>query len=196
MKLFVAFDFPDEVKDAIEMSITSDMKSLFTGARWSKKEKYHVTLVFLGDVPESIVPDIKSAMDSCSDYAPMLLQIGTFDRFVKNGILFRGISVDNEVKQFRTRLISVLMEKGLDLGKEAKSKEGTESSGETVLSWTPHLTIARNARLTEEQELTFTSLSPPQDVSFTATEFTLMLSEEACYVPLHRTAFSTSSSSS
>jgi 2'-5' RNA ligase len=58
MRLFIALDLPDALKDRL-----SALKTTLPGATWVRRETYHLTLRFLGDdVPEARLPALKSAL--------------------------------------------------------------------------------------------------------------------------------------
>lgn len=59
MRLFVAAFVPDEAKDAV-CSYVRSLGRLVGGVKWESREKLHVTLRFLGEVPESAVGDIST----------------------------------------------------------------------------------------------------------------------------------------
>ena len=65
MRLFIAAFLPEETKDAL-FRYANSFRDLVQGVRWEPKEKFHVTLKFLGDVEESrlvgISTDIGSAV--------------------------------------------------------------------------------------------------------------------------------------
>lgn len=65
MRLFIAAFLPEETKDAL-FRYANSFRDLVQGVRWEPKEKFHVTLKFLGDVEESrlvgISADIGSAV--------------------------------------------------------------------------------------------------------------------------------------
>jgi RNA 2',3'-cyclic 3'-phosphodiesterase len=49
LRLFLAVDVPDEVRDALASSV-APLRSAIPGARWAPPENWHVTLKFLGSV--------------------------------------------------------------------------------------------------------------------------------------------------
>jgi RNA 2',3'-cyclic 3'-phosphodiesterase len=61
MRIFVAIDIPEEARESIE-EIKSDFKPL-RGLRFVEKDNIHITLKFLGEVDEEIIPDMISALE-------------------------------------------------------------------------------------------------------------------------------------
>lgn len=65
LRLFVACELPDEVKRALGR-IQDDLRSALSGGavrlRWVRPESVHVTLKFLGEVEETRVAEITSAL--------------------------------------------------------------------------------------------------------------------------------------
>ena len=63
MRLFVAAFLPEETKDALFRYVDS-FRDLVRGVRWEPREKFHVTLRFLGDVEESRLAGISTDIGS------------------------------------------------------------------------------------------------------------------------------------
>jgi 2'-5' RNA ligase len=58
MRLFIALNFDEEVKDALAVP-QERLRSLAAGGSFSRRENLHLTLAFLGETPESRVPAIQ-----------------------------------------------------------------------------------------------------------------------------------------
>lgn len=63
LRLFIAAFLPEEAKDALSRYVQS-LRSFLQGVRWEPREKFHVTLRFLGDVDESCLEDISTDVGS------------------------------------------------------------------------------------------------------------------------------------
>jgi 2'-5' RNA ligase len=61
MRVFIAVDLPDEIRKALG-DVQRDLKSLTTTARWVAPESIHITLKFIGEVPEKRLDDIYDAV--------------------------------------------------------------------------------------------------------------------------------------
>ena len=138
MRLFIAIEFPKEIKDYIEES-TKLLKASCKSGNFSLKENYHLTLVFIGEVPSSRVKDITAVVDDC-ECKPFDLQIGEFSRFKCNDgdILFRKLNTPNELLRLQSSLHEELLEKGFTLQER---------------NFCPHITLARRATLLNEIRL-------------------------------------------
>lgn len=77
MRVFIALNIPDKMRDNFERS-ASQFKDLATGGNFTKKENYHVTLHFLGNVEPSNLIYIQSAMDAIKDLPAPRLAISQF----------------------------------------------------------------------------------------------------------------------
>lgn len=67
MRLFVAVVPPDDVLDRL----ASLRRPARPGVRWTRREQWHVTLRFLGEVDEAAVPALVAALDAAPlDAAP------------------------------------------------------------------------------------------------------------------------------
>ena len=72
MRVFVALELPSKTKDNLERS-SNQFAELATGGNFVKKDNFHVTLHFIGNVAESQLIYIQSAMDAVRDlHAPEL----------------------------------------------------------------------------------------------------------------------------
>lgn len=98
VRLFVACEVPDEVKDAIG-GITRSLKDRSGNAvRWINPEGVHVTLKFLGEVPVKKLPAIKLAIqEAVVGHQPFELEfsnIGTFGGREGLRIMWVGVAGD------------------------------------------------------------------------------------------------------
>lgn len=78
MRLFIAVDIPTEVRDSIE-NIKLDFKPL-RGLRFVEKDNIHITLKFLGEVEEEIIPDMISSLAAVK-FKPFKLSISKMGVF-------------------------------------------------------------------------------------------------------------------
>ncbi|HXT11704.1 MAG TPA: RNA 2',3'-cyclic phosphodiesterase [Candidatus Angelobacter sp.] len=75
-RLFVAISPPEAVKDEIEKA-QKEMRGALPGnvVRWTKREQFHLTLKFLGNVAEARVAELVEALrGACLDFPPLLLR--------------------------------------------------------------------------------------------------------------------------
>lgn len=62
MRLFVAVDVPQALKDAIEAGVVDVLRERVEGARWTRQEGRHLTLKFLGNVDDERVEEVAAAL--------------------------------------------------------------------------------------------------------------------------------------
>ncbi len=133
MKMFRAFI-------AVEVPFTEELKNLWgevkaSGARVKmvEPENVHITLKFLGNIPENLVPEIlKAITKSCSGISPFKVSLtgcGAFPTPNRPRVVWVGVSEGEE----ELKRIAYSLEKELSkLGFEKEKRE-----------FVPHLTIAR-----------------------------------------------------
>jgi 2'-5' RNA ligase len=74
MRLFLAIDFPDELKARIARNIEILKDFIPKGIKWVDKKNLHVTFKFLGDVNERILEDIYTSVEGvASVHAPFTI---------------------------------------------------------------------------------------------------------------------------
>ena len=76
VRLFVACEVPDDVKDTIADVIQQLRAKSGVDVRWIRAEGVHVTLKFLGEVPVKKLPQVKLAVqEAVVGHSPFDLQI-------------------------------------------------------------------------------------------------------------------------
>ena len=161
MRIFIAVNFPEDVKDALCGDMAGLRERSVTG-NFSLRENLHLTLAFLGEVHPRRVMDIRRVMDSviCPASDAGISGFGSFGRGDER-LLWRGLRLDPKVRAMRDRLISGLKEAGFTPDDKP---------------FKPHITIARRACYPPEfSEKDFaSSLS---DIPFRIEAISLMRSE-------------------
>jgi RNA 2',3'-cyclic 3'-phosphodiesterase len=98
LRLFVACEVPDEVKETIHQVIEGLRAKSGTDVRWIRPEGVHVTLKFLGEVPAKKLPAVKLAIqEAVVGHSPFELEfsnIGTFGGREGLRIMWVGIAGD------------------------------------------------------------------------------------------------------
>ena len=98
VRLFVACEVPDDVKDTIGEVIEGLRQKSGTDVRWIRPEGVHVTLKFLGEVNTKKLPAIKLAIqEAVVGHSPFELEfstIGTFGGREGLRIMWVGIAGD------------------------------------------------------------------------------------------------------
>jgi len=135
MRLFIAVNFGVKVKKRLAETIYALKKNLVKG-NFSECDNLHVTLEFLGEMPESRTEIIKECMDAAAD-SEFDIKIGHLGRFKRpeGDIYWRHISADDELYELQSRLHILLKKCGFSLEKR---------------QFKPHLTLGRKMRAPAE----------------------------------------------
>jgi RNA 2',3'-cyclic 3'-phosphodiesterase len=130
MRLFVALDLPAEIRDAI-VKASASLRSEAAGARWSKPEAMHVTLKFLGETDENLLPQIKAALERAvsSDAVSLRLRgVGFFPEEKRPRVMWCDVEASPNLAELAAEIEKSL----LPLGFEAEARR-----------YVPHITLAR-----------------------------------------------------
>ena len=108
MRLFVAVEVPAVVRDAVA-AVVAPLREAAPGLKWVAPERYHLTLVFLGSVSESVVdPVVAATASACAGVGSFSLsldgRLGTFGRRV----LWAGLVPSPELTALAGRVASSL----------------------------------------------------------------------------------------
>jgi len=175
MRLFVGLEIPETVKSHLAM-----LMSGVGGARWQSAEQMHITLRFIGEVGQSRLPDINSALGRIRvpAFQLQLRGVDIFGEVNKPRSLWTGVEPAAPIQHLRDKVEQALVRTGLP-GETRKFK--------------PHLTLARFGR--EKPRRLADYLTGHNDfatVTFPVTEFVLFESllghTGSTYVPLERYA--------
>lgn len=175
MRLFIAIEFPENIKTALEQSAALVRGACGRGS-FTRRENFHLTLAFLGDTAPARIGDLTRLMDDCPS-PPVPLTVGHMGRFKRRegDILWRQIKADERLFQLQDMLASRLRANGFPLEDR---------------QFKPHLTLARRAVLKDGVTLRDLSAQMP-DLTYTAHAMTLMHSHQlngrTVYTPLHHT---------
>jgi len=157
MRLFIAINFPDEIKATIA-EIRDSLKASALRGNFSFDENLHLTLVFLGECDFRQTEAIKTVMDDTifSEFTLMLDKVGYFKRDGGN-TWWIGLKENKSLSDLQADLTKRLRQMGFTLENR---------------KYTPHVTIAREVRMPSG----FIKPEIPQD-SFIVTSVELMKSE-------------------
>lgn len=125
IRLFVAIPLPERVR--------ADLAALacgLPGAQWTATDNYHLTLRFIGEVEESLYPDIAGSLASirAEDFAFRLAGLDYFGDRRRPRILYARVEAPDALAQLQKRIENVLVRGGL-------VPEGRR--------YHPHVTLAR-----------------------------------------------------
>lgn len=137
MRLFTAVVPPAAVLDALGTAVEA-ARPTARALRWAPREQWHVTLLFLGEVPDERVDAVAEELGRVAVRHPaMSLSLrggGTFPtKPVRSRVLWAGLDGDTEAL---TALANDLRDAAAGLGIPVEDRR-----------YTPHLTVAR-ARIT------------------------------------------------
>jgi 2'-5' RNA ligase len=135
MRLFIAADVPDPVRDALAAE-QARMKSALAGSgssvKWVKPEHAHLTLVFMGNVEDARVPAVIDAIGADVDQPPfdaLFEGAGVFPPRGAPRVLWVGVGIgEPELMALQHVLASRVAALGLAIEDRA---------------FHPHLTLAR-----------------------------------------------------
>lgn len=131
MRLFVAVNLPAAEKLRIA-ALLDQLRDLQSPVRWLDGESLHITMKFLGEVPETEVPSITSALDRCVANANVfdvdVSGFGAFPSVSRPRIFWIGVEPSNAL---------IELQQNVEAGLERLNFEPEERG------YTPHITIGR-----------------------------------------------------
>ncbi|NYZ13034.1 RNA 2',3'-cyclic phosphodiesterase [Azospirillum sp. RWY-5-1] len=125
LRLFVALDFPDDIRRRL-----AGLGGGVPGARWTEEENLHLTLRFIGEVPDDMAGDIDAALAGVTAPAFDLTLdgVGVFGAGRASRVLWAGVERSEPLIHLQSKIESALVRAGL-APEERK--------------FTPHVTLAR-----------------------------------------------------
>lgn len=191
MRLFVALDIPADVREQLTV-LQRQLKPFAPQARWSRTEGLHVTLKFLGEVPEPRLPEVITQLRTVQ--APTLdfsvRSLGFFPDARAARVFWAGIESGPELAALAHQVDKALARAGVAPEEHA---------------FHPHLTLARTGSGRPQRDRSdapnagfaalqahLSSLPMPDFGTITAREFLLYESKlgpgGSIYTPLERFA--------
>lgn len=125
IRLFVALDFPEDVRQRLV-----GLGGGVPGARWTEADNLHLTLRFIGEVPEDQTAEIDDALSEISAPAfdVTLDGVGVFGSNRNARVLWAGVERSDALSHLQSKVESALVRCGLP-AEERK--------------FSPHITLAR-----------------------------------------------------
>jgi len=182
MRLFLAIELPEEVRRHLDL-VRDELDrgcGLFHDASWVKRENWHVTLRFLGEVPDAQIPELTSALeDVSSDSISLLAERMLY--FPKRGpVHVIGVEIGGETGRL-DNLHAQIESRCEELGFPKQRRR-----------FTGHITLARPKHLGASIRGVALAKQFPGP-AFVATQFLLIQSEPtpqgSRYTPIHRQKF-------
>jgi 2'-5' RNA ligase len=128
MRLFFAVDLPDQVRHELAV-VQNALKPLTDSARWVSTDSIHITLKFLGEVPEKVLDDIDTALAGLS-WKPFTVTVHGVGFFPGN----------RSPRVFWAGMEAPTMQ---DLAEELDSRMGRIGFDQEKRAFRPHITLAR-----------------------------------------------------
>lgn len=132
IRTFICLEIPKKVQAEIENKVTAPLRATGAGCSWVKADNLHLTLKFLGDVPETMLADIfesvKNSAGHFDRFHANLEKVGTFGGKIPR-VVWVGIGGDVE------KITQLANEIDKDLSKLGFERESRPFS--------PHLTVGR-----------------------------------------------------
>lgn len=101
MRLFLALNIEGEVRRRC-YDATARLRTARPDVRWVDESKLHLTLKFLGDQPDALVPKLTAAMDQAASRSKtmdlLLGSIGAFPNFRQPRVVWMGVSPDPKLE--------------------------------------------------------------------------------------------------
>ena len=110
MRLFVALDLPFALREAL-----SRLAGGLPGARWVPPDNYHLTLRFLGEVPNFVAEEIDHALAvlRVKRFSLALSGTGTFERSGRTVSLWAGVVREPALDHLQSKIETALQRAGL-----------------------------------------------------------------------------------
>ncbi|MGB9824711.1 MAG: RNA 2',3'-cyclic phosphodiesterase [Candidatus Hydrothermia bacterium] len=132
MRVFLAFDIPEDIKTEIYQILVEKKKHL-SGVKWVERENLHITCKFLGEVNtqqlESLDKMLKEHFNKGLSVKIRLSGFGTFPNLKWPRVLWIGVEGEKE--------------KILEIWKKVEDITRQMKIGEPEKDYIPHLTIGR-----------------------------------------------------
>ncbi len=140
MRMFVAIVPPVGALEHLEEFLTP-RQEVDAGLRWTAPEQWHITLAFMGQVPERVVEDLQARLERAAarrtPFEATIAGGGAFPNPAQAKVLYAGVDVGASREEIRRMATGA---------RAAANKSGAETGGGR---FHPHLTLARIRRPTE-----------------------------------------------
>lgn len=83
IRIFIALKIPEDIQIKI-LNYCSDVIENATRYRWETKEKIHLTLKFIGDIKDEILPEIVDELNFVKRYSSFNCTISRFEFFFRD----------------------------------------------------------------------------------------------------------------
>jgi len=128
MRVFIAVDIPDKIRKTLG-DVQRELRPLTSSARWVAPESIHITLKFVGEIPEKRLDDIDTALAGLS-WKPFTITVrgvGFFPGMRSPRVFWAGMEAPT-MEGLAEQLDTLMERSGFEKEKRA---------------FRPHLTLAR-----------------------------------------------------
>lgn len=133
-RLFLSIDVPDYVRDSLQSLYEENLR----GFHWVPRERFHMTLKFIGDIPGQFQKDVEAALDPIrvQSFLLPIEGIGCFPTIGKPHAVWAGVSSAHpRLFQLHKRIDDALFGIGIEPEKRI---------------YHPHITLARVNQAADE----------------------------------------------
>ena len=131
LRCFIAIEIPETIKKSIA-AIVDNLKKSDSDVKWVSDENIHITLQFLGETEESLVPDIKGALYKIlapySSFYIKIADVGCFPSGKRPRVVWLGMKEPQALINLYEDIANEMVRFGYQ-----KEERG----------FTPHVTIGR-----------------------------------------------------
>lgn len=161
MRLFISINFEEKVKNEIQ-DVINEMKKYTIQGKFVNIDHMHLTLEFLGEIPQEKVHKIKEVIDEVhfEPFTMNLTKVGCFKRREGN-IYWLGIEHNEMLIKIQSKLHELLIKQGFELEDRP---------------YKAHVTVGRKIRLQDDADVQRLSNSI-NNISINVDKIDLMKSE-------------------
>jgi 2'-5' RNA ligase len=160
MRVFVAVEIPEEIKKQI-YDLQREISSKEAKVRWVAKKNLHLTLVFLGELSEKKVEEIKELLKSIKykSFKVSVNEIGFFPDKQKPRVVWVGLGPEKDILDLQSKVDGELLSYSMDKDQSFKA----------------HITIGRINEVKDKDKF-FDKMNVKITGSFEVNEFLLISS--------------------
>ncbi|MFI6511719.1 RNA 2',3'-cyclic phosphodiesterase [Streptosporangium sp. NPDC050855] len=181
MRLFVGLTPPPRARDELARALASS-RARWPALRWLDPANWHVTLAFLGEVPDRALPGLRSRLgDAAAGHGPMTLSFagaGAFPSPDGARVLWTGVTGDVP----RLARLAGSVRDGVRAALEDAAGSATGRAGGAERRFVPHLSLARCRPGTDVRGLV-EEFAPFSGTSWEASAVHLMRSDAGTAAP-------------
>jgi len=111
MRLFVALEISDKAKDYVYDLQKKINNPKIAKVKWTFKRSLHVTLKFLGEVPEEKLEDIKQALKEIKfeKFTLKTTELGFFPDEIKPRVIWLGLDPEQKIIELQQKIDEALL---------------------------------------------------------------------------------------